>query len=70
MLKFPSLYQRSQPTHRRLYLRRARARTHGGKVHEEGEGDDPELHGVEYVATIELEEEPALDTWVVECSTR
>jgi hypothetical protein len=29
-------------------------RTHRGKVHEAGEGDDPEVHGVDYVATIEL----------------
>ena len=41
-------------------LRRAQVRTHGGKEHETGEGDSPEVHGVDYVAAIELEE-PVLD---------
>jgi len=29
---------------------------------EAGGGNDPEAHGVDYVAAIELEEEPVLDT--------
>ena len=36
-------------------------RTKRGKVHEAGEGDDPEVRGVDNVATIELEESE-LDT--------
>ena len=34
--------------------------TDGTEVHEAGEGNDPELRGVDYVTTIELEE-PMLD---------
>ena len=37
-------------------LRRFRVRTDRNEVHQAGEGDDPELHGVNYVATIELRE--------------
>jgi len=50
-------------------LRKAQVRTHGGKEHEAGEGDDPKIHGVNYVATIELEE-PVLDIWANECGIR
>ena len=39
---------------------RAQIRTERCKVHEAGEGDDPEIHGVDHIATIELEEELAL----------
>ena len=35
-------------------LLRTQIRTHGGKVHEAGEGDDPEVHGVDHVTSIEL----------------
>jgi len=45
-----------------LGLQRTKLRTHRGKEHEEGEGDDPEVHGVNYVATIKLEES-VLDVW-------
>ena len=38
-------------------------RTHRTEVHDAGEGDDPEVPAVDDVATIELGEEPALDTW-------
>ena len=31
-------------------------RTQRAKEHEAGQGDDPEVHGVDYVAAIELEE--------------
>ena len=31
-------------------------RTQGGDVHGTGDDDDPEIHGVDYVATVELEE--------------
>ena len=31
-------------------------RTQRANEHEAREGDDPEVHGVDYVATIELEE--------------
>ena len=34
--------------------------THRAEVHEAGEGDNPWVHGVDNVATIELEE-PMLD---------
>ena len=37
-------------------------RTHRTEVHDAGEGDDPEVLAVDDVATIELREEPALDT--------
>ena len=40
---------------------RARMRTHRSEVHEAGEGDDPEVLGVDYIATIELGKDPALD---------
>lgn len=38
-------------------------RTHRCKVHETGESDDPRIHGIYYMAAVELEEHPALDTW-------
>ena len=40
-------------------------RTHRTEVHKARDGNDPEVLGVYYVATIELGEEPTLDTWVV-----
>ena len=45
-------------------------RTYRAEVHEAGEGDDPEVHGVDNVAPIELGEELGLDTWVSECRTK
>ena len=36
-------------------------RTHRSEVHEAGEGDDPEVLGVDYITTIELGKDPALD---------
>ena len=39
-------------------------RTHGAEVHETGEGDDPDVLGVDYVAAVELGKGPALDTLV------
>ena len=39
-------------------------RTQGAKVHNAGDGDGPEVHGVDEVTTIELSEELALDTWM------
>ena len=45
-------------------------RTHGDEVHEIGKGDDPEVLGVDYVATVELGKGPALDTWVSEYSIK
>ena len=41
-------------------LRRTQIRTNGRKVHEEGEGDDPEIPSVDYITTMELEEAPTL----------
>jgi len=35
-----------------------RARTQGAEIHKEGEGNDPEIHGIDNVAAIELEEQP------------
>jgi len=46
--------------------RELKIRTHRGKVHEAGEGHDPEVHGVDHVTTVELEEESASDTWTSE----
>ena len=43
-------------------LWRAQIRTYRAEVHEAGEGDYPEVLGVDYVATVELQEEPALGT--------
>ena len=40
-------------------------RTYRPEVHEAGEGDDPEIHGVDDVTTIELGEGLVLDTWGV-----
>ena len=42
----------------------AQVRTQRAKVHEAWEGDCPEALGVDYIAAIELEKEPALETWV------
>ena len=39
---------------------RTRVRAQRAEVHEAGEGDDPEVPGVDYVAAIELGEEPVL----------
>ena len=41
---------------------RAQIRTYRANVHEAGEGDDPEVLGVDYVATVELQGESALGT--------
>ena len=38
--------------------------TQRAEVHEAGEGDDPEVHAVDCIATVELEDEPTLDRWV------
>ena len=37
-------------------------RTYRTEVHEAGEGDDPEIFGVDYVATVELQWGATLDT--------
>lgn len=42
--------------------RRTQTRTQRTQEHEAGKGDDPEVHGVEHVATVELEKGPVLDT--------
>ena len=39
-------------------------RTERAEVHEAGEGDDPEVLGVDYVATIKLKELTS-DTWMI-----
>ena len=44
-------------------LRGTQMHTQRTKVHEAGEGDDPEVRGEDYVTTIELREEPGLDPW-------
>ena len=49
-------------------LGRTLTRTHRGKVHETREGDDPGIHEVNHVTTIELEE-LVLDAWVRERGT-
>ena len=47
-------------------LRRPRLHTQRAKVHQAGESEDPIVHGVNDVATIELKEPPSLDTWETE----
>ena len=44
-------------------------RTHSGEVYEAGEGNNPAVHCMDYVATIELEE-ATLDTLSDECSIK
>ena len=56
---YPLLHMADVGLERNCCSWRSRIRTHRSKVHEEGEGDDPEVPGVEHVATIELEEEQA-----------
>ena len=41
---------------------RTQMRTYRTEVHEAGEGDDPEIFGVDYVATVELQWGATLDT--------
>ena len=41
-------------------------RTRRAKVHETGDGDDPEVLGVDKIATVELGEVVVLDTWMGE----
>ena len=41
-------------------------RTRRAKVHETGDGDDPEVLGVDKIATVELGEMVVLDTWMGE----
>ena len=45
-------------------------RTQGAKVHDTGDGDGPDVHGVDEVTTIELRGEPTLDTWMSEHSVK
>jgi len=45
-------------------------RTHGAKEHEAGEGNNPEVPGVDHVASIKLEQEPMLDTSASERDTK
>ena len=41
--------------------------TQRAKIHEAGEGDDPEVHGIDYMTTIDQWEKPVtLDTGVSE----
>lgn len=40
-------------------------RTERAEAHEAGEGDDPDVLGMENIATIKLEE-PTLDAWMSE----
>ena len=49
---------------------RIEMRTQGPEVHEAGEGDDPQVPGVDYEAAVELEDEPRLEACVSECSIR
>ena len=44
-------------------------RTQRGKVHDTREGDGPDIHGIDDIATVELEA-VALDTWMGERSTK
>ena len=41
-------------------LRRTQMRTDGAEIHKAGEGDNPEVCGIDYMTTIELEKEPVL----------
>ena len=49
---------------------RTQLRAQRAEVHEEGEGDGPKALGVDYVAAIELGEQPASGTRVNECNIR
>ena len=44
--------------------------TNRTKVHEGGEGNDPEVLGVDYVAAIELGGGAMLDNWVRLCGVK
>ena len=37
-------------------MENSKIRTHRAEVHEAGEGDNPDVRGVDYVATIKLED--------------
>ena len=45
-----------------MELRRTRVRTERGEIQQAGDGDDPAIHGIDNIATIELEQRPVLDT--------
>jgi len=47
-----------------LGLQRSRIRAHSAKVGKARQGNCPDVHGVNYVATVKLGEELASDTWV------
>lgn len=42
---------------------KTRVLAHRAKIHEAGQGNDPEVPGADHVTTIELKEESALATW-------
>ena len=50
-------------------VRGTQLRTHRAEVHEAGDGNNPGVHEVDDIATIELEE-PALDTRARKCGIR
>ena len=49
-------------------LRRTRARTQRGEIHQAREGDNPMVHGIDNIAAIELEVQPTLGTWTTRLS--
>ena len=52
-------------------LRGTEIRTQRAEVREVGEGDDPDVHGVDNIVMIELEEPVlVLDTWMSERSIK
>ena len=59
-IPIPILMSLAQSVTARLW--RTQIRTNGCKVHEEGEGDDPKVRGVDHVTTMELGE-LVLDAW-------
>lgn len=47
---------------------RIRVRTQRGEIHQAGKGNSPVIRSIDNVATIELEQLPALDTWETKCN--
>ena len=47
-------------------LWRNEIRTDGSKIHDTGKSDDPEVHGIDNITTIELQGHRTLDSWAGE----
>ena len=49
--------------------RRGQAHTHRTEIDDAGDGDDPDVHGIDDVTTVELVGRLILDTWASDLST-